>query len=191
MGQGHLLWRARRLISEKDSSAPSGTLMSIGHLCDWSAIMITSAVILQVLGSTSLLVEPEMLSQGGFWGHLQRPVGEGLDPHYLSVWAKSCHKLYRMCELGHNGSLLIFHHLKMACIRHTQPLVLPGRTHHSQLGALAWSWCSAYPVTNGTDESAPSSGQWHQFSPSSVSRVAPVGCPELQPQGWVLSVWPG
>lgn len=85
MGQGHLLCRERRLISEMDSSAPRGAFRSIGHWDDRSAIMIVSAVILQVLGSTSLLVEPKMVSQCEFWGHLQRPVGEGLGPNYPSV----------------------------------------------------------------------------------------------------------
>lgn len=85
MGQGHLLCRARRLISEIDSSAPRGALRSIGHLDNRNSIMIISAVILQVLGSTSLLVEAKRVSQCGFWGHLQRPVREGLGPHCLSV----------------------------------------------------------------------------------------------------------
>lgn len=113
MGQGHLLWRARRPISEMDSCAPRGALRSIGHLDDRSAIKIISVVIVQVLGSTFLLVEPEVVSQYGFWGLLKTPVGEGLGPHYLSVWAKNSHKLYRMWELGHSGEFLISHHLLM------------------------------------------------------------------------------
>lgn len=52
VGQGHLLWRVRRLISETDSSAPRGALRSMSW-DDRSAIMVISAVILQVLGSTS------------------------------------------------------------------------------------------------------------------------------------------
>lgn len=174
-----------------DSSAPRGALRSVGRLDDRSAIMVISTVILQVLGSTSLLVEAEMVSQCGFWNHLQRPVGEGLCPHYLSVWAKSCHKLCRMCELGHFWYSTTFWWCAMVCIKHTQPLNLPRRACHSQPDTLAWFLSSACPVTNGTDESALTFGQWHQFSPSSVFCVAPVGCPELQPQGWVLSVWPG
>lgn len=173
------------------SSAPRGALRSLGHLDDRSAIMIISAVILQVLGSTSLLVEPKMVSQREFWGHLQRPVGEGLGPNYPSMWAKSCHKLYKMCELGHFWYPSTFWKCPMAWIKHAQPLVLPGRARHSQPATLAWCWSTACPVTNGTEESVLSSRQWHQFSPSSVSCVAPVGCPEPQPQGWVLSVWPG
>lgn len=53
MGQGHLLWRVRRVISETDSSAPRGASRSMGCWDDRSAITIISAVILQVLGSTS------------------------------------------------------------------------------------------------------------------------------------------
>lgn len=131
----------------------------------------------------------------------RRCLSVGLGVTFRRQWEKDLAPTTSQCGLkaaanyigcaSHNGSLLISHHVlmvPMACIKHTQPLVLPGKACHSQPDSLVWSRSSAYCVTNGTDESVSSSGQRHRFSPSSVSCVAPVRRPEPQPQGWVLSV---
>lgn len=132
MGLHRLLWGSMRLISKMNSSAPRVALRSVGCWDDRSSIMIISALILQVLGSTSLILEPKMVSQCGFgvsfWGQWEKNLAPTNSQCGLKT-ARSC----RMCELGHNGSFLnIPHHLMMVphgllYQAHSQPFILTGR----------------------------------------------------------------